>query len=132
MGKKCSDEQVIKALEVVRTTANCNECAFYGGKVCNCSQVTAIYALDLIKRQQTEIERYKGVIRLLEKDVSDARAEAVREFVARLKNKLEYFGMEKESFVSEADIDELVKEMTEENALNQIVYDKVFGEGGKV
>ncbi len=37
-------------------------------------------ANDLINRQRSEIERYKGVIKLLENDMLTAKAEAVKEF----------------------------------------------------
>ncbi len=46
--------------------------------------------------------------------IEEARCEAIKEFAQRLKEKSEYFWEEKESFVSEENIDNLVKEMTEE------------------
>ena len=55
-----TDNEIIKALKIVSTTANCDECAFCRGKVCNCSQVTAKNALDLINRQKAEIERLEA------------------------------------------------------------------------
>ena len=39
-----------------------------------------IATVDLINRQKAEIERYKGVIKILEKDVKDAEGRTVKEF----------------------------------------------------
>lgn len=44
---------------------------------------------DFINRQQAEIDRYKGVIQILEKDVADARNEGVKELAHQLINKAE-------------------------------------------
>ena len=76
----------------------------------------AIY--NLINRQKAEIERYKGVIKLLENDVLTTKTEAVKEFAERLKA----------TFPSREDkrctlddcytldcIDNLVKEMAEQS-----------------
>lgn len=41
--------------------------------------------MSTITRQQAEIERYKRVIKILEKDVATAKSEAVKEFAERLK-----------------------------------------------
>lgn len=48
------------------------------------------------------------------KTPEETKAEAIKEFVERLKEKSEHFELEKENFVSEEDIDNLVKEMTEQ------------------
>ena len=47
---------------MIATTRNCNECKIRNCKwgTCNCSQITANAALDLINRQQAEIERLKA------------------------------------------------------------------------
>lgn len=76
-------------------------------------------ALDLINRQQAEIERYKDVIKLLEKDVQTAKAEAVKEFAERLKA-IFNFGVRVYDGKCTVDgvvhnIDNLVKEMTEQS-----------------
>lgn len=57
--KKFTDEEIKSSLEVIATTRNCNECKIRNCKwgTCNCSQITANAALDLIKRQRAEIER---------------------------------------------------------------------------
>ena len=62
LDKKLTDEEIRSSLEVIATTCNCNECKIRSGKwgTCNCAEVTANAALDLIKRQQAEIERLKS------------------------------------------------------------------------
>lgn len=57
--KKITDEEIKSSLEVIATTRNCNECKIRNCKwgTCNCSQITANAALDLINRQKAEIER---------------------------------------------------------------------------
>ena len=61
--KKFTDEEIKSSLEVIATTRNCNECKIRNCKwgTCNCSQITANVALDLLKRQKTEIERLKSM-----------------------------------------------------------------------
>lgn len=60
--KKITDEEIKSSLEVIATTRNCNECKIRNCKwgTCNCSQITANAALDLINRQKAEIEKLKG------------------------------------------------------------------------
>ena len=60
--KKFTDEEIKSSLEVIATTRNCNECKIRNCKwgTCNCSQISANAALDLINRQQAEIERLKA------------------------------------------------------------------------
>lgn len=59
---KLTDEEIISSLEVIATTGNCDECKIRNCKwgTCNCSQITANAALNLINRQNAEIERLKG------------------------------------------------------------------------
>ena len=61
--KKFTDEEIKSSLEVIATTRNCNECKIRNCKwgTCNCSQITANVALDLLNRQKTEIERLKSM-----------------------------------------------------------------------
>ena len=115
--KKFTDEEIKSSLEVIATTGNCNECKIRNCKwgTCNCSQITANAALDLINRQKAEIERYKGVIKILENDVANAKYEAIKEFAERLKHFIipqKADGYTRE-IVLKRDIDNLVKEMTE-------------------
>lgn len=75
----------------------------------------------LINRQKAEIERLKKRNTLLLKkkckDINTARkiikSEAIKEFVKRLKEKLQWDVEFTDKLVFESDIDNLVKEMTE-------------------
>ena len=61
--KKLTDEEIISSLEVIATKGNCDECKIRNCKwgTCNCSQITANVALDLINRQKEEIERLRSM-----------------------------------------------------------------------
>ena len=61
--KKLTDEEIISSLEVIATTGNCEECEIRNCKwgTCNCSQITANMALDLINRQKAETLRLKSM-----------------------------------------------------------------------
>ena len=63
---RISDDEIISSLEVIATTRNCNECKIRNCKwgTCNCSQITANTALDLINRQKAEIENAKAKIKI--------------------------------------------------------------------
>lgn len=67
-------------------------------------------ALDLINRTRAENERYKGVIKLLEKDVADAKSEAYKEFAEGLKEISREHSETNARIVYELQIDNLVKE----------------------
>ena len=58
---RINDDEIISSLEVIATTRNCSECKIrncnWGD--CNCPQMTANAALDIINRQKAEIERLK-------------------------------------------------------------------------
>ena len=56
-----TNEDIISSLKLIATTRNCNECKIRNCKwgTCNCSQITANAAIDLINRQKSEIERLK-------------------------------------------------------------------------
>lgn len=89
--KKITDEKIKSSLEVIATTRNCNECKIRNCKwgTCNCSQITANAALDLINRQEAEIEKLKGstiVSNIMESQriKREAKAEAYKEFAERL------------------------------------------------
>ena len=62
--KKLTDEEIISSLEVIAATRNCDECKIRNCKwgTCNCSQITANAALELINRQKTEIENLKDIL----------------------------------------------------------------------
>ena len=65
--KRYTDQDIISSLKVIATTGNCNECKIRNCKwgSCSCSQITANAALDLINRQQEEIEGLKDRIKKL-------------------------------------------------------------------
>lgn len=92
--KKITDEEIKSSLEVIATTRNCNECKIRNCKwgTCNCSQITANAALDLINRQKAEIEKLKGstiVSNIMESKriKREAKAEAYKEFAEIIKDK---------------------------------------------
>ena len=92
--KKYTDEDITSSLELIATTRNCNECKIRNCKwgTCNCSQITANAALDLINRQKAEIEKLKGstiVSNIMESQriKREAKAEAYKEFAERLNEK---------------------------------------------
>lgn len=92
--KKITDEEIKSSLEVIATTRNCNESKIRNCKwgTCNCSQITANAALDLINRQEAEIEKLKGstiVSNIMESQriKREAKAEAYKEFAEIIKDK---------------------------------------------
>ena len=104
---RISDDEIISSLEVIATTRNCSECKIrncnWGD--CNCSQITANAALDLINRLQAEIERLKECPKCIYeydgktteycvqgpcsnfKTVEQIKSEAYKEFAEHLKER---------------------------------------------
>ena len=121
--KKITDEEIKSSVEVIATTRNCNECKIRNCKwgTCNCSQITANAALDLINRQKAEIEKLKGstiVSNIMESQriKREAKAEAYKEFAERLKSSI-YINSNLLVYQCEAVesmIDDIVKEMVGE------------------
>ena len=107
---KFTDEEIKKALECcTHSCAACKECPYTDEKWC-VHELTKD-ALDLINRQQAEIERLKDHNKQLRYDRKKITNEAIKEFAERLKDAVkynpdEYLGIQYE-------IDVLVKEMTE-------------------
>lgn len=105
--KRYTDEEIKSSLEVIATTQNCNECKIRNCRwgTCNCSQITANAALDLINRQRAEIERLKECPKCVYeydgevteycvqgpcpnfKTVEQIKTEAYKEFAERLNEK---------------------------------------------
>ena len=121
--KKLTDEEIISSLELIATTRNCDECKIRNCKwgTCNCSQITANAALDLINRQKEEIEKLKGstiVSNIMESQriKREAKAEAYKEFAERLKEKAQIADCfdSYNMVVGTHFIDNLVKEMVGE------------------
>ena len=127
-----TDNEIVKALEYCFTNdwnrTKCDKCKFYTGTT-QCVEDLKSASIYLIKRQQAEIERLKCEMgKLLPKDCAytvqmevsnkletQIRAEAVREFAERLKNK----SLTKWDYHDAVDVDEidnLVKEMTGDTA----------------
>lgn len=130
---KFTDEDIIKALECCKKTGynfeECKQCP-YGG---NCYEGDVNFLqdiVDLINRQRAEIERLTVLAELgnvrandyraMRDKAKNARAEAIKEFAERLKEKhrritdYDEAGFGCQIFIVEEDyIDRLVKEMTE-------------------
>ena len=75
--KKLTDEEIISSLEVIAAIRNCDECKIRNCKwgTCNCSQITANAALDLINRQKEEIEALYQINAKSEKEIYEIRKE---------------------------------------------------------
>ena len=68
---------------------DCEKCYAFKIYQYGCGFHMAVLYLDLINRQKAGIERYKGVIKLLEKDVEAAKTE-IEKLKAKLKQKNPY------------------------------------------
>lgn len=129
-----TDNEIIKFLECCpkEDCVNCPASKFGG-----CIDIAIEEALALISRQKGEIERLEELVYQAENETANVRdlykeevdrfkkhivfeiesaydrgrKAAIKEFAERAKEKSEYFWEEKDSFVSEDDIDNLVKEM---------------------
>lgn len=123
-----NDIEIIKALECHTLPSGCNDCPYVDKSAGRCSTAMVKDALDLIKRQQAEIERlnidlkamrgaansWKAEVQRIckkefdniEIDIETVKSEAVREFAEKLKSMLS-FGR----YTSYEQIDNLVKEM---------------------
>ncbi len=116
-----TDNDIIKALGCCAVAYDCIDCPFD----CDCGNMSNLSTavLDLINRQKAEIERLKETKdRLLynlkavceEKDEDNVRAEAIKEFEKRLKEKKhleEYSVLDSVESVYVEDVDNLVREM---------------------
>ena len=72
-----TDEKIIKAFEVCASdNGQCQDCPYEN--YCETGGDLDVLVLDLIRRQAEAIERYKGVIKLLEVDVAEARRDAFK------------------------------------------------------
>jgi hypothetical protein len=137
---KFTYEQIIKALECcANEDASCPECPV--GRDYDCRLQIASYALETINRQKAEIERLNHIRAELSREIDrleeaysiyeettglkQVRAEAIREFVERLFERVAVKTLVGKSedysdgFIEatcwyDEEIDNLVKEMTEE------------------
>ena len=131
---RISDDEIISSLEVIATTRNCSECKIRNCRWgdCNCSQITADAALDLINRQKAEIDRLKECPKCIYeydgntteyciqepcsnfKTTEQVRAEAYKEFAEHLKEKWS----NNDYYSPDVDFDEFV-----DNSLKEMVGD---------
>ena len=123
MERKFTDDEIVKALKMCNYNAYCDNCPCVG----ECWNVNK-YAIDIINRQKAEIERLNKIRAELSKEIenfsdigkmySEIKAEAIKEFADRLKEKLHLNRMVigyNGAFIEAVHIDSLVKEMTGEN-----------------
>lgn len=111
-----TDKEIIKALELCMDEDDrCGECPYEGSPE-RCVKVHGKDLLDLINRQKAENERLEtnnlSIQKTLSKmslGVEQARAEAIKDFAERLKEKASFRHPLK--FVLNEEIEKLVKEM---------------------
>ena len=120
-----TDNEIIKALEYcVHNLYKCPECPYNNETVSKCSVKLKFDTIDLINRQQAEIERAKEINEQLYEEMSErqkeevsiakrmARKKAIKEFADRLKinySKPLFAVGSYNEFIRE--VDNLVKEM---------------------
>lgn len=122
-----TDNKIIKALECIsgKGIIRCKDCPYRENEFPNCYDLAVQNAIDLINRQKVEVAHFKEEANKYQKfwcnsynkqEMDDARAEAIKEFADRLKEKAKigkgYLGNVYHSVAVE-EIDNLVKEMTE-------------------
>lgn len=98
-GKDMTKEEIIKALEFCTEYANCKRCPTESNGNCDIDK----YALDLIRKQEAEIERILKITDQLQKVV---KVETVRK-MQEILNATPLW------FVSKDTIDQIAKEMLE-------------------
>ena len=133
-----TDSEIIKALEMCSSEneAACRNCPQYVKCTSGCIAELMKFALDLIKRQQAEIDRltvelqamrgaansYKAEVERLKKETeqfanvgklySEVKAEAIKEFAERLKANRPHLNTGEQVFYIRPEaVDDLVKEM---------------------
>ena len=115
-----NDNEIIKALECCINN-KCIECPL--NKMACSESVAMQYALDLVNRQKSDIERLRNTvktdfltvtekIKLSQSEISEIRAEAIKEFAERLKEELRLSTGNNGGFVLSM-INNLLKELTE-------------------
>lgn len=116
-----TDNEIIKSMQcVIGNGVNCSECAYQKTlPFPSCTRMCAKNALDLIKRQNAEIERLniesetlatqlKGAYEQIHK-LNMAKSEAIKEFAHLVIDR------SRNGVICVSDVSDLVKEMTEEN-----------------
>lgn len=81
-----TDKEIIQALEYCKTDKdrNCRNCPYKDVKT-YCFEMVREDALDLINRQQAEIERLQENNKAIMQTIADVHTEAIKEFDERLK-----------------------------------------------
>ena len=115
-----TEAEVIKALELCKDPmASCSEC-FLVVSDRYCERTLMGNALDLINRQKAENEKLQSdnssmqsTLAKMSMGVEEAKAEAIKEFAERLKDKQQTFISDEYAykFIYLIEIDNLVKEM---------------------
>ena len=117
-----NENDVIKALECCMKGNNCGGCCPYDDEDDTCEECTsklAKDALDLIKRQWAEIERLKEIANpKCQQCVEQTRKNSIIEVADEMKHRMLYwsydFQYNSEYIAANREIDDIVKEMTEE------------------
>ena len=117
-----TDNEIVKALECCDMAGgafDCKKCPNFKD-FAECKESLSRCALDLINRQKVEIERLNGYLDVISYSTDKIKAEAIKEFAERLKEKAcrisvsykgEIIPERTEYHIGEVDIDNLVKEM---------------------
>ena len=112
-------EKVIKALEwlIVNFPKQDNP-KDDSDRLCNCINLYCQNAVDLIKRQQAEIERLKEIANpKCQQCVEQTRKNGIVEFANELQRRMFYWSYDfqhnSECIAAEREVDDLVKELTE-------------------
>lgn len=110
-----TDNEIIKALKCCQGNVDCANCPYYENNHHQCGDNLNKDVLDLINRQQAEIDELNNTIDALENFIPKVKAEAIKEFAERLKDLKHECGCnyrKKPVFaVTEDKIDNLVQEM---------------------
>ena len=81
-----TDNEIMKALECCIVAGNCENCPYlYYHQYDVCIRGLLKDTLDLIKRQQAEIEDLKYNSKIRQKNIRTRKAEAIKDFAERLK-----------------------------------------------
>ena len=122
MAEKLTPEEIKKALECCTgESPNCSDCPANRYEPGKCFDIVKVQAVSVMNSQQAEIEQWKEEANRYQtlwcEDVQTARAEAIKEFAKKLKDKHFCFGsLQCDKLVSKYavelfEIDNLVKEM---------------------
>ena len=111
-----TDKEIIKALENCLCICNCEYCPFFDIDSRRCSTILFESVIDLINRQQAEIERLESIIntdnqmiKSLNKCYEISKTEAIKEFAERLVEYIEYRYNENCDFVPYVRLSEIEK-----------------------